>query len=282
MKTLVGYDGSEAAQRALLLAGELAGESGGIGVVHVASASGQAGDGTDEQEALLADARRIVGEHGRSATTLRHQGDTAAELVEAARQVESDLLLLGSRGRGLVSSAVLGSVSTAVAASADCPVVIVTPGARLSGDCVIAAVDGSEGSAEAVRVAGSISRRLGVPFLLAHAWVSLPIPGSAIVPGGRRELVELDRDEAVALLAEVAAEHGIDAGATRLVSGANQADAIESIATRENARMIVAASRGRAAVKSALLGSFSAALAAKSSCPVIVVPPGARIDHLDS
>jgi nucleotide-binding universal stress UspA family protein len=36
------------------------------------------------------------------------------------------------------------------------------------------------------------------------------------------------------------------------------------------------ASRGRGAVRAALLGSFSMSILADAPCPVVVVPPGAR------
>ena len=58
VKTLVGYDGSEAAQRALEPAAELAGSSGGIGVIHVSVVPGaraELAQGDREQaERLLA------------------------------------------------------------------------------------------------------------------------------------------------------------------------------------------------------------------------------------
>ena len=53
-------------------------------------------------------------------------GDPAAELSKASARL--DLLVLGSRGRGRVKAALLGSVSGAVMRSAHCPVVVVPRG----------------------------------------------------------------------------------------------------------------------------------------------------------
>jgi anti-anti-sigma factor len=50
-------------------------------------------------------------------------GDPAAELIKASAGL--DLLVLGSRGRGRLKAALLGSVSGAVTNSARCPVVVV-------------------------------------------------------------------------------------------------------------------------------------------------------------
>jgi nucleotide-binding universal stress UspA family protein len=84
-----------------------------------------------DAEALVA---RIVEEEGLGDDVeLRAEiGPAANRVVEIARQEDAVLIVLGSRGHGDLSSAVLGSVSHAVAANASCPVVIVPPAARRS------------------------------------------------------------------------------------------------------------------------------------------------------
>ena len=59
-----------------------------------------------------------------SATYLQPVGDPAAELVEAARELEADLVVLGRRSRSL-RRVVLGSVSDAVVRRAPCDVLVV-------------------------------------------------------------------------------------------------------------------------------------------------------------
>jgi nucleotide-binding universal stress UspA family protein len=277
MKTLVGYDGSEAAQRALELAARLAGGTGDVGVVHVISWPPEPGSEEEsQQEEALAEARRLVGEHGRTATTIRRQGNPARELIAAAGEIGADLVVVGSRGRGPLSSAVLGSVSSEVAAAAGSPVLVVPPRGRLTGRCLVAAVDGSETSAEAARVAVALGGRLETPVLLAHAYIVGLVPGAAAVPYARDELAKVERERAEAFLAELAEQQGFEAEATRLVTGMNEAAAILSLAEEEEAWMIAVGSRGRGLVKSAMLGSFSSAVAARAACPVLVVPPGAE------
>lgn len=53
------------------------------------------------------------------------EGDPAEEIVRLARLRDADLIVVGSRGRGAVTSAVLGSVSQRVVHEADRPVLVV-------------------------------------------------------------------------------------------------------------------------------------------------------------
>jgi nucleotide-binding universal stress UspA family protein len=66
-----------------------------------------------------------------SLTTRLLDGDPAREILRAAREGEHDLIVMGSRGRGRVSAAVLGSVSNHVMHEADVPVIVIH---RPSGD----------------------------------------------------------------------------------------------------------------------------------------------------
>jgi nucleotide-binding universal stress UspA family protein len=58
-------------------------------------------------------------------TTRLLDGDPARQLVRAARDGDHDLIVMGSRGRGRVSTAMLGSVSNHVMHEADVPVIVI-------------------------------------------------------------------------------------------------------------------------------------------------------------
>ena len=117
-KIVVGVDDSEPSRRALQRAADLAGYGSTLTVVSVAQDGDQytAGPLEKAREQLL---RRHV-----SATYLQPVGDPAAELVEAARELEADLIVLGRRSRSL-RRLVLGSVSDAVVRRAPCDVLVV-------------------------------------------------------------------------------------------------------------------------------------------------------------
>jgi nucleotide-binding universal stress UspA family protein len=56
-------------------------------------------------------------------------GDPAGKILELCEQEQAELVVLGSHGRRGLRAALLGSVSTAVAARSPCPCVIVSPAA---------------------------------------------------------------------------------------------------------------------------------------------------------
>ena len=59
-------------------------------------------------------------------TVLRH-GDPAEEILRLVRERPVDLICMGARGRGRVTGALLGSVSTAVLHHSPVPVVVLHP-----------------------------------------------------------------------------------------------------------------------------------------------------------
>ena len=95
-------------------------------VVHVAADEGSRRDA----ELLLAEF--VVDQWlGRRTERRVAFGDPIEELASIADEERADLLVVGARGRGAFSAALLGSVSTGLSRRAPCPVVIVPPGVGL-------------------------------------------------------------------------------------------------------------------------------------------------------
>jgi len=59
--------------------------------------------------------------------TLIRPGSPADEIVDAAKELGADMIVIGSRGWGEIRSVLLGSVSERVLHLARCPVLIVRP-----------------------------------------------------------------------------------------------------------------------------------------------------------
>jgi nucleotide-binding universal stress UspA family protein len=79
----------------------------------------------DESEIALSEAAEAAQGAGVSYALERISGDTVAEILAVADAKKADLIVVGSRGRGPVTSAVLGSVSKGVLKEAQRPVLIV-------------------------------------------------------------------------------------------------------------------------------------------------------------
>jgi nucleotide-binding universal stress UspA family protein len=128
---LVGFDGSTNARRALEEALDLAGADTRITVVAAAQAPPPPGEvlpagaeGLEERRRELDDARRLLAELGRDAEVVAVSGAPADVLVEEAKKRGADLIVVGRRGVSGAERLVMGSVSSKVARTAGCSVLI--------------------------------------------------------------------------------------------------------------------------------------------------------------
>ena len=127
---VVGYDGSDAARRALGRAAELATEGTKVVVVHATpsvyggSTPGPADPEEETRaEGLLQEARELLGRRGLEAEALKPVGPPAEELVSAAAELAAELIVVGRRRSP--AAHLLGSVSSKVVREADCDVLVV-------------------------------------------------------------------------------------------------------------------------------------------------------------
>jgi nucleotide-binding universal stress UspA family protein len=65
--------------------------------------------------------------HELSVTTVLRRGDPAEEILALVREQPVDLICMGARGRGRVTGALIGSVSSAVLHHSPVPVVVLHP-----------------------------------------------------------------------------------------------------------------------------------------------------------
>jgi nucleotide-binding universal stress UspA family protein len=70
----------------------------------------------------------ILAARGRHATAMIRDGDPKREILDAAREIDADLIVTGARGIGGFKSLVLGSVSRGVSKAASCSTLVVAHG----------------------------------------------------------------------------------------------------------------------------------------------------------
>jgi nucleotide-binding universal stress UspA family protein len=132
MNTIViGYDGSESADRALARVPELA--HNGAKVHLVAASHRLAGKGgmswdpieKEQHDADLHRAKARLAEAGITAEISEGTGDPATVIIELSKQVDADLIVIGNEHRNLIERLLLGSVSGGVSHRAACDVLVV-------------------------------------------------------------------------------------------------------------------------------------------------------------
>jgi nucleotide-binding universal stress UspA family protein len=134
---------------------------------------------------------------------------------------------------------------------------------------IVCGVGGSESARHAVRLARSLSSKLGLRLVFVRA----------VRPGSHEEEVSAVA-ERFSLLSECTTD--VDCGAGWLVDVGHPAECLAAVAVDEQARFIVVGS-GRP--HSSSVASIPVELARRAPCPVVVVPPGAEAGvaaHVDS
>jgi nucleotide-binding universal stress UspA family protein len=173
---VVAVDGSTHADHALAWAAEAAQlQQRPLAVVHVEKAIGSRERGWLAQAGIPLS--QVTEEIRDRSEKVRRIGDPRAVLIQLAAQ--ASMIVLGSRGRGPVSSRLLGSVSIAVSRHAPCPVVVVRPRedvARLRG--VLVATDGSDRSLPTLEAAFREASFRALPLTVLHCvWEALSAYG---------------------------------------------------------------------------------------------------------
>ncbi|MEX5719515.1 universal stress protein [Geodermatophilus maliterrae] len=235
----------------------------------------------DVRSRMGTEAAEVAAATGCEAVPVRPEmryGQPAQQLIDAAEP--DGLLVVGSRGRGPVRGAVLGSVSQQCAQHARGPVVVVrdddsTHGAVLwqqPASRVVVGVDGSAGSAAALRFAEAEARLRGGELHVVHAWTDT-VSGYGGPPWERP--VTTLREQADGVLRE-SLQSAWQSGSPGVQVRAETVEGVEwDVLTEvaEAADLLVVGSRGRSGWSSLLLGSVGLRCIAYSPCPVAVVRP---------
>jgi nucleotide-binding universal stress UspA family protein len=204
------------------------------------------------------------------------------EILELAREIDADLIIVSTRGRTGLTRVLLGSTAERVVRSTPCPVIVVrkrkqkpkAAGEAFAIRTILVPVDFSECSLAGVQYAAFLAKTLGAKLRLFHAmypyadYVIADPVGARLVPlieaeqaAAREEMEQLKRIDFlrdVSLQTEIRTGHAIE----EICHAARQPDI----------DVVVTSTHGRTGLKHALIGSVAEHVVRYAECPVIVVP----------
>jgi nucleotide-binding universal stress UspA family protein len=230
-----------------------------------------------ETERGLEEARARLARRWPTATTHVLHGDPREAIAEAASRGGVDLVVVGARGLGALTSFLVGSVSLGVARHAPCAV-LVCKGAARPVRTVTIALDGSPDAGAAFTFFSSLplpsdltARLVAVVQPLGRYPSSAPdIISPALVSAlkkyedGLREELQRPLDTATKVLAPRVRS------VIRSTPVGLPADAIVRDAKTNASDLVVVGARGLGPLKRVLLGSVSESVLGHADCPVLI------------
>jgi nucleotide-binding universal stress UspA family protein len=251
---VAGIDGSPADDIAIRwAAAEAASRDTPLRLIHALQPGGSTSEARDVVNKALALAREL--EPTVAVDPRIESGAPSTILVKASG--DAALVVIGSRGLGLMVGALVGSTGLDLAANARCPVVIVRPDLGTeAGTRVVIGYDGSSASQTALDFGLDHARR--------H---DLAVRVVAAQPAG----TELHRITEAELRDAVHERGGHDAELIQITG--HPAEHILRLAA--DAGLIVIGARGRGGFTGMLIGSVSQTVLHHADCPVAIIPAAA-------
>jgi nucleotide-binding universal stress UspA family protein len=223
--------------------------------------------------------RRVVevdtADEMKTVTVERRGTSAAAVILEYAREIAADLIVMGTHGRRGPTHMLLGSAAEEVVRHADCPVLTIRrdsePRLLTRAKRMLVPVDFSDHSQRALAMAQTFAERAGATIDLLHVIEQIVHP--AFYSTGKTSLLELDselaercRDNLVKLAEEAGGPqvpvtpHVVEGRATR---------EIVRFAEEHGSDVIVIATHGLTGLKHFLLGSVTTKVVRRAPCPVL-------------
>jgi nucleotide-binding universal stress UspA family protein len=198
---------------------------------------------------------------------------TAPAIVDMARRLGVDLIVMGTRGHTGLKHVLLGSVAERTVRDAPCAVLAVK-GAGIAAskpvERILVAVDFSEDSNRALDSAVEFSKQFGAELHIAHALdLRFPVvaPYEVVVPTCFIDEARQAAASKLNTMVQKAATEGV-----RGISHMSEVPAVSAIvdlAEKLGADLVVMGTRGRTGLKHVLLGSVAERTLRHAPCSVL-------------
>ena len=274
-RLLVGVDGSDASAAALVWAGRLARLAGAEIIVATAFRPGEAEVSPEHAADLTAQAEHRLAtewseplrEGGVHHRPMLLAGSPNA-LLEAAEREDADLVVVGPRGRGGFRPLHIASLAHHLAHYTPRPLAIVpAPGARANITHIVVGVDGSEGSAAAVRWCADLAAAAQAEVLAVYAFEPFVEWVPDYDPRSWRRQAEQEMEEWVAPLRSA----GVSVR-TRIIKDVHPVGALAMAIEGEGADLAVVGARGLGGFSGLRLARVPIQLAHHTQIPIVLVP----------
>jgi nucleotide-binding universal stress UspA family protein len=207
-------------------------------------------------------------------------GETAPDgVLNYARDVGADLLVVGSHGRRGLDRLLLGSVAADLLRRAEAPVVVLPDGAEQTGPGpdrpLLVGVDFSDHTRPVLRLAAALAETYSAPVELVHVLedrAAFDLGGLLTVGDLRQKPGATDRATAHSALQVLADEAGVDVAERHVVGGSAEAE-IARLAEGRGAGVLVVGTHGRSGWDRLRLGSVAEWVVRHAPCPVLALPP---------
>ena len=215
-------------------------------------------------------------------------GKPAQEIVAAAKELEADLIVIATHGRGGFRHLMLGSTTEKVIRQGTCPVLVVREATRgpiqtaaegIVLQKILVPVDFSECAKEGAKYASAFATGVGANLLLVHIVHPpdyLVVEGNAADPNWPHllESFVLEAEDKLDEMVNFLPLLGISA--ETLVEVGSPVDQLIAASAHADVDMVITSTHGYSGLRHALLGSVAEPLARQASCPVLVVPSHPR------
>lgn len=230
----------------------------------------------------LTDLRGRAERRGIVVTTRMATGIPSEEVVAAAQAEDSDLIVVGTKGKTGLAHVLLGSTAERVIRGAPCPVLTVRTESADTGqedsvlsrpvrlERILVPVDFSDCSLDALEFAVVVARQAEASLMLLH--VLEPVSYGLDFTLGQSRTREHVRETWTKRLDELASSlKATQVPVESQLRGGLPADSILDSAQTLPCDLIVMGTHGRRGISHALSGSVAEAVVRKARCPVLTV-----------
>jgi len=226
----------------------------------------------DAAESRAKGAAERIGRPTTKETSVAVNGRPASVVLGEATKWSADIVVVGTRGLGPITAALLGSVSDEIVDHAACPVLVVR---RPSIGRIVLADDGSVGARAATDLlAWPIFARSRVRVVTVSASHPIGVPGPGMAEttqDDRRRMLETGLAVVRAVARSTADRLSVAELTTEIdVRQGDPAHEIISSATDWDADLIVMGTRGRTGLERLILGSVARKVLQHAPCSVLI------------